>query len=75
METHSSIIIMDLQEKLSEFLKEREDLKKAESEAHLRILQIDRTVKKLRNVIKDAEEILSDKTSAETLQDISGNVG
>lgn len=73
---------MDLIEKLNDFLKEREACAKAEQEAHDRIIQIDRTTKKLRNLIRDAEEILNDKvgvtdmphTSAETLQDISNNL-
>jgi hypothetical protein len=65
---------MDLQARMQELIDEREACAKAEATAHARILTIDRTVKKLRNVIKDAEEILSDKTSVETLQDISNNL-
>lgn len=52
---------MDLQKKLDELLTEREQKLIAEKEAHNRIIVIDRTVKSLKRVLKEAEEIINDK--------------
>lgn len=52
---------MDLEQKISNLLAEREQKLAAEKEAHNRIIVIDRTVKSLKRVLKEAEEIINDK--------------
>ena len=52
---------MDLEQKISNLLAEREQKVNAEKEAHNRIIVIDRTVKSLKRVLKEAEEIINEK--------------
>lgn len=52
---------MDLEQKISNLLAEREQKVAAEKEAHNRIIVIDRTIKKLERAKKDIEHILNVK--------------
>lgn len=52
---------MDLEQKITDLLQERDERIKAAKEAHNRIIVIDRTVKSLKRVLKEVEEIINDK--------------
>lgn len=65
---------MDITQRINELTKERDDLQIVKDKAHDRIKEISRTIGKLQTVLKDAEEILGEKTSAEDLTEITENL-
>lgn len=67
-------LTMDITQRINELTKERDDLQIVKDKAHDRIKEISRTIGKLQTVLKDAEEILGEKTSAEDLTEITENL-
>lgn len=51
---------MDLEHKIQLLLTEKEEKIKVEIEAHKRIIEIDRQVKSLKRLLKEADDILSE---------------
>lgn len=49
---------MDLENKISQLLTEKEEKIKVEIDAHKRIIEIDRQVKSLKRLLKEASDIL-----------------
>lgn len=51
---------MDISKKIESLLTEKEEKIKVEIEAHKRIIEIDRQVKSLKRLLKEADDILSE---------------